>query len=432
MVGLFECIERSVSLAGPYEHVKRAISHHIIGAALKSIISFDNVYTDSRTNLMIAIESGRGKREIERTIRLFADETQLRFDKPASRHPEQLIGQVRSIKNDDGEWVPRLEPGYLDLDLLSLNEGYGEVNDPTQRPFRAVLSTALDPIGHNEIVKKRLKDKQALRYIPHVSVSIMLQPQPIFGDVWYSGFPRRFLWVIMPDLDDDERRKIREATRTMFRGALDDDTLLRMRQFLAWTDVRHPEYRRGAEPPLAFGFDLQGNAPFKEALRDRWEALVDVAEASDKSLRTGGLTRTIEFDLRDHLVKMTCHHAFARVFDAVGMSPRTQQYYHHIAPTPEDVEAAYVDLRRFTADMVGFLSIWVQANLNLARLAPRGQKIVIALAKWGPQTLEQLRTNLSLAYNEDLTAVQLSTELMILEALSYVRHNMDGTWQGGW
>jgi len=441
---MFKAIEAALPLLGPMEHVRRAMAHALIGAVLRCPLQCMNMFTDTRISLAVAIEAGRGKREIERTMRLFARDVGLSYAKPASRHVEQLVGQVITFGKGAARKT-RIEPGYCAQDLLMINEAYGEVNDPANRGFRSVLSLALDPMGHNELQKKRLKDLRPLAYEPQVTVVVMFQPQPILAEAWYSGFARRFLWVVMPELDDAARAYIRTASWAAERPAMSPELLFKFRDFAAATRVPvqepEPEDDEDDAPaaptkPADLSFTFTDQA--KQAMQGGWEELVKLATEEDSSLRRGGLVTTLEFDLRDQLAKMASHYAFARKFEEwdwrsePGQSAVVGAFFRHIPITESDVKLAEVDMQRFVHDSIHFLSRWVNAEIDLTRLPRRQQSAVVLIAKHGPLGTARVAELMDLYGQPQSRPDELQADLVTLEVMGYIHRTMDGVWEAGW
>jgi hypothetical protein len=419
----FKDLESAISLLGPYDQVKRAVSHHLMGATLMpTVIEHGRTFTDTRVPLMVAIESGHGKAEIERAIRTYAgggfpaiSETEvsvplLTYEKPTTRHEQQLLGYVAwekvagETEEESGhkDWVAH--KGFLSKDLLMLNEAFGEMADPAERDFRAFMNTALDPFTRNEVYKQNLREG-ALRYMPQVSPCVMMQEQPIPADVWYSGSSRRYLWVVSQRITPKQRREI--AYEVIFGGRV--PTMPSSVHSTGWRihdiAVKEP----------GFSFNYGGVAL---ALKNAWLDLWEIARS--KAERVRSLPESMFFPLRDWLYKFSANYAVAWMDEMHGALSR------HVAVDEDHLQAAFDDLQSFVPMMIRYLDQHL-VTLEVSFLSPLSRQIVSVIAKYGPLHPDETVNYLEyMGANWIGSADQIHRELMVLRFLSVVRQRADG------
>lgn len=412
----FSGLESAISLLGPYDHVKRAVVHHLLGATLMpTIIQHGKTYTDTRVPLMVAIESGHGKGEIERAIRTYADGglrpvldsdahvPLLTYEKPTTRHEQQLLGYMSSYKDKEtGKvvWVPHR--GFLSNDLLMLNEAFGEMADPTERDFRAFMNTALDPHGRNEIFKQNLREG-ALRYMPTVSPCVMMQEQPVPADVWYSGSSRRYLWVVAERITKKQRYAIMH------------DVIMGER-VPAMSVATHEAGWRIRNKAIKDGYRFNYGA-VAHSIEITWRELYNLASSQVERVRS--LPRSMMFNLRDLIYKLATNYAVARLDEIDKLSDA------NVVVDITDLNMARADLFDFIPGMVRYLDQHL-VTAEIRFLSTTARQIVSVIAQYGPidefATVEKM---MSLGMTRPGMVGEIFRELMVLRLAGVIRMRGD-------
>ena len=434
----FVDFEAAIALVGPYEHVKRAVAHHVLGATtMPTVIQHMMTYTDTRVPLMVAIRSGRGKGEVERSIRLYADGPMmsggidraevLSYIKPTYRNEQELLGYTETIKPPKAKKVKvskKVVPiaaavpssptalagppapvvvsheGYLNYDLLMLNEFAGELVDPTAKAFRDWVNIALDPYGRNEIYKKLLREAP-LRYMPKVSPCVMVQPQQIPMELLYSGWVRRYLWAVGPDFTHEQ---LAEVMRLALRlGRVPTSTFVYDTAF---------KIRRAVKASDGFRFNYSG---ILTQLRQAWSSLYEMAIIN--SPRNPELAEATVFNQRDWLYKLSANYAVTKSAE-----------FDHLAPTinvdEENIQMAYDDLLDIMPPMYRYLDEhlgWLPLN-NVSQL---GRIIMAVISKWGSSPSDQVVLYVHMLMPNKFTNEQIEIELQVLNLQGWVKERGD-------
>lgn len=381
---LFNLIERSVELYGPYDDVKRAISHHLIGATLMpTTYRLGTTFTDSRVNLMVVLPTGHGKREVSTAVDHYAKLMwrEGEFSKPSTHHPQQLVGTMVKHVNPEGEEVWAPVRGFLDKRFLVFEEAFRILSHVEEAETRQLLSQALDPYTRNEISKKNLAWDKELRYHPRCSVAMLWQPQPVPIDVWRGGLTRRFLWIVLDELTNEQAVDIlRQAIDNQPRDLVDEVSRLAGR-----IAIRMDQAARSQEPfILSFG-------AVSSLIKEGAKQAFDIAQ--DHSAKCRGLPHTLKFTFLHLLMKMSANHAAAHAAD-IAYHGSQLMIPAQVNVAADDVMAAADDLSAFVKRMVVFLDQHIQLPVVTS---PLGQAIQAMLRNHGPTSEQNLINNLQVS-----------------------------------
>ncbi len=416
---LFGLIEKGIELYGPYDDVKRAVSHHLIGATLMPMTyRLGTNFLDSRINLMVVLPTGHGKREVTTAIANYVkvmNYAESDFAKPSTHHPQQLVGTMYETTTDDTPpqkvWVPQY--GFLDKRFLVFEEAFRILSHPDEMETRQLISQALDPYMRNEIAKKNLAWPEELRYYPRCSVTMLWQPQPIPIDVWRSGLTRRFLWVVLDELTKEQAISIlKQSFRTQPLN-LADDVLHLANKISARVNARGP-------PEFIVRFDAVTGLIVEGS-----QSCFDIAV--DHSDKCRGLPHTLKFTFAHLLMKMAANHCAANAAD-VAFQQNKPMIPAELSVGEDDVIAAADDLSAFIKKMVLFLDQHIELPIVTS---PTGRAIQAMLRNHGPANERNLIDTLDVSgqMGSRLTAEDVRRELQILCLQGVVRLREDGMYE---
>jgi len=174
---------------------KRLIMYCIISNSLKGNF-IDTIGHDIRMNAHICLSPGAGKHELKKGVKLSAlngvggD----RLIEPTSFHPEQFVGK-NSWDRKQQELLS--VPGYLEDDILILDEAKDLLKKDSNESTRKYLRIALDPMGYNEVTKGSvdLPEEHRLRYYPRCVLFSFFQPDLYRDELITEGDLRRGICI---------------------------------------------------------------------------------------------------------------------------------------------------------------------------------------------------------------------------------------------
>ena len=176
-----------------YEPAKRLSMYIGLANALKRNMIEDVFYHDMRISAWFCLPSGAGKREIKKAILLSELPGIHNFIAPTSYHSEHFVGKITPSKEkaDKGKLINH--SGYLEEDLIIIDEAKELFCDPTFANGRKYLRVAQDPIGRNEVVKATsdTPEKFRKRFISPAVIVAFFQPGKYPDDIAQSGDLRR-------------------------------------------------------------------------------------------------------------------------------------------------------------------------------------------------------------------------------------------------
>lgn len=203
------CFNELNSLLGLYGNhylpIKKAKWYQMVGGVLQKKIILGEKFTDTRINCIYPLPTEQGKNDL---IYLFKDilpRIDYKVEEPISYHPEQLVGKVIEVLEDNPFGVKpkkikvkKENRGYFDADFIEIDEANILIfnKDEQTQQAREYISKALNPIGRNEVVKKLVGDlpQDRVQYCPKCTISAYFQPSKrIEEDLFLQGFLRRFL-----------------------------------------------------------------------------------------------------------------------------------------------------------------------------------------------------------------------------------------------
>ena len=174
---------------------KRLLMYSIISNSLKGNF-IDAIGHDMRINAQICLSPGAGKHELKKAIKLSAisgvggD----RMIEPTSFHPEQFVGKNSWDRKDK---VLLSVPGYLEDDILIIDEGKDLLRKESNETTRKYIRIALDPMGYNEVTKGSvdLPEEHRLRYYPKCVLFSFFQPAMYIDELITEGDLRRGICI---------------------------------------------------------------------------------------------------------------------------------------------------------------------------------------------------------------------------------------------
>jgi hypothetical protein len=202
----FDDLNAIIALHGkPYLVLKKAVWYSLMGAALKKQIRLGTIYSDTRLSLSICLRSGSGKKNVISSIKDICKKIGIVVAEPKSLHPEQLVGKTIQKKGKSEKIIQN--PGHLADDYLILDEALEllRANDPLIKTTRNYISTALDPIGRNDIEKRMVEFSRpdTLKYAPSITIALFFQPYPVNEQIVTAGLARRFATLYIKPEDEN-------------------------------------------------------------------------------------------------------------------------------------------------------------------------------------------------------------------------------------
>lgn len=407
---LFTAIEDSIALFGPYDRIKRVMSHYIIGALITpSALRLGNITTDARVHLVVSLRTGHGKRELKGIVQEFTEAIpgMLRMAEPSSLHAEQLVGKrVTRGTGEEGEPHYKDIPGHLAADFLALEEAHEYLGSRFASAVRKYLKVALDPWPSNWIEKRLVSHEEGLRYRPPCSVLMLTQPHNLPPEVWWGGLARRFLWVPLDPLT-------REQDVEILRMAVRKDLLASGGAEIAAKAHDLVAARKGVTDVSVLHFDFRNVA---EAALTHAEECYTLAE--DSQLRLPGLASALKFSIFHLLLKFAANYRAARFRWSLTRS----------APVDAaDVEMAMDDLRDLVPSMVHYLDQHLTFETVPGELS---QAVVAFLLRKGPQYESQIYLGLSDKLGR-YSKADVARALSIMLAFGHVRFTEDLRYEVG-
>lgn len=192
-----DIFEPMVKLYGaPYDIVKKLCMYIGVANAIKMKYITDTFTHDMRINAWFCLRSGSGKNEIKNAIFLSEIPGIFKFEVPTSYHSEHYVGKYTVDKDPKGRSKDRKilnHKGYLENDLLIINEARKLLLDENMADARQYLRTALDPIGKNEVVKATadVPDGLRKRFVSKAVTVLLFQPGTFTDEIALSGDLRR-------------------------------------------------------------------------------------------------------------------------------------------------------------------------------------------------------------------------------------------------
>ncbi len=187
-----------------YLPIKKARWYQLLGGALQKKIILGEKYTDTRINCIYPLPTEQGKNDLIYLFKKVLSQVNMTIEEPISYHPEQLIGKVIEVMEDNPDGRPRKikvkkeNRGYFDSDFIEIDEANILIfnKDEQTQQAREYISKALNPIDRNEVVKKLVGDlpNERVQYCPKCTITAYFQPsKKIEENFFLQGFGRRFL-----------------------------------------------------------------------------------------------------------------------------------------------------------------------------------------------------------------------------------------------
>ena len=326
-----------------YNPIKKAVFYSIIGSVIcKNKIECKGIHEDTRVNLFLPLKSGYGKREIKQTIKKSITGIGLEYSEPTSLHPEQLIG--KTITDNNGNHS--VNHGHLDDDYLVLEEATELFLKDKYQEARDYIKIALDPIGQNEVYKRSVDTSKsnAVRYMPHCTITFFFQPLPLDNKLVTRGLLRRGI-ILFPEITKSERYL---ALDKSFTG---DDLTSNWKKWLsALKGLKTQTFK------WTFTDDIKTNinSVSKKLIQQGYE----------KGNKASGYTDIMFFTLRNFLIKMSCIQAAIYGRDNV---------------TEQDVENAYTDLSIFWELQLDFVMQKVKGDMDYSDINSKEKTCLLIL-----------------------------------------------------
>jgi hypothetical protein len=273
-----------------YEIVKKNVIYSLMGNILKpNLIHKGTAVLDTRVNLGIPIKSGMGKKAIEMIIRKTQNALGRSFVEPTSLHPEQLVGKVIVIRDNNGNIIEIVKnKGHLSADYILFEEAIELFRAKEHQETRNYLNVALDTIGNNEITKRNVDVSQEdmLRYTPTCTICFLFHPVTLTSDILERGLLRR-LFICYVNPSDEERLKA-------LKMSLEDSNWYS--SFEEWIHfLKDLENKK-------FNWKLDSNTCYSIA-KYTYKLIQDGNEYSEKGRE---VTQYFWFTLRDRIIKLSC------------------------------------------------------------------------------------------------------------------------------
>ena len=189
-----------------YEAVKKLTMYIGLSNALKGNMIEDFFHHDMRIPALVCLQPGGGKNMIKRALMLNEVPDKTDFVQPTSFHSEHFVGKYTWDKEKKDVIDHK---GYLQDDVVIIDEAKTLLRDPKYEEARKYIRTALDPIGSNEIVKgtSDVPEKFRKHFIPNCVVVTFCQPDEYPDELATSGDLRRNIIAYFP-ISHDEKLQI--------------------------------------------------------------------------------------------------------------------------------------------------------------------------------------------------------------------------------
>ena len=334
----FKQVDRVTQLySDKYLILKKALWYMLFSIPFrKCIIQLGSIITDGRVSVAFPMPSGSGKKNLIYVLEVLTKMLNLSFAKPASYHPEALVGKTirKGRKNPDFEEIK----GPLSEDVVILNEcielirGTGDADKET----RVYINTAADPYPQNEIIKRMtdLPKEHALRYKPCCILGLFFQPMHVREEVALVGTLRRFLVPFVKGIKD-------EMDVINYFRRVDGLENLPISHIFIQLKEKLEKLQRVAEK--GFTFTPEAKERFKEL---HFEL---IKQGFSHSVKGKNYTHICDYTLQDQLAKLACIQAGARERNEV---------------TCDDVEMAFIDLTEFWACCLEYIFEKVYGDLD--------------------------------------------------------------------
>lgn len=207
-IPLYSVLSDALGLYGErYNILRKLMWYSLVGNSIKSderYIDFSGTQFDTRESIVVFAPSGSGKNDINRVM---VEGSPFTHDKSqiTSLHPEQLIGKVVTIKNEETKVKEKKEiKGYFNEDILIMDESrdfFQPTNNAVQKQvyndLKKYFCIALNPMGTNLVVKRLTEHtrEESLKYYPKCTCCFLSQPVKISSESIESGFMRRFTFI---------------------------------------------------------------------------------------------------------------------------------------------------------------------------------------------------------------------------------------------
>ncbi len=303
----FNELNSLLSLYGEhYLPIKKARWYQLLGGVLQKPIILGEKYTDTRLNCFYPLPTEQGKNDLIYLFKNILSKIKLTIEEPISYHPEQLIGKVIEVIQDNPKEgckpkkikVKIENRGYFNADFIEIDEANILIfnKDEQTQQAREYISKALNPIGRNEVVKKLVDDlpQERVSYCPKCTITAYFQPfKKIEELLFLQGFLRRFLipvGKIDPFLnygnEEDFKRKISPSGISKQKCEEEIIAFLgRVKQNIANKDF---VFTRDAIEKINY---------YHQFL---------IAEGQTHSERIANLTKLNKWTFQEYLVKMSC------------------------------------------------------------------------------------------------------------------------------
>jgi len=320
-----------------YVPILKTIWYSLHGLVIRLTIQLGRVIVDTRVNLAVPVPSGLGKKNLEQLIKDLVESLGFSYTSPTSFHPEQFVGKTRIIEKRK-ETTYQQNPGHLDDDYIVINEAVELLTsqDESYKETRKYIRCALDPIGRNEIMKRRVDcpREHTLMYVPKCTIAMFFQPQPVPEDVVTTGLLRRFLVIYLKLVGKDRTKEYEERLND-----LDTDVLKEKKNEIISHFRKVEETKENGE--LKFAEEAI------QRLKELHQELISQGIFNTKKGRN--FTEMFGFSLQNLLVEMSVIQALS---------------HYRTTVEKKDVEYAYIDLCEFFACMLEYINKKVQGNLD--------------------------------------------------------------------
>jgi hypothetical protein len=335
----FSLVEKAVGLYGEtYRSIIKATWYILYSQPIREVIvHLGDVKTDCRCNSIFVLPSGYGKKHIEVVIENTCEKLGERVSKPTSYHPEQLVGKTNRCDKKGEETSYEQVRGHLDDDMVIFDDATELVrgNEPLYRESRRYIIEALDPIGDN-LVTKRLTGiprEQSLKYCPHCTIILFLQPYRLPEEVFLSGLFRRY-FIHYKEFED---RNLGEEFSQKVKGQYGD------RNEAISCIISHLKSLKDGSKATDFNF-----APGVEGVFNKLHlSLVEFGKSF--GTKASNFTESISFPLQNWLLKMAVILANSQGKKQVGAF---------------EIEMAFVDLLEFLNSTFNFVEKKVIGSLD--------------------------------------------------------------------
>jgi hypothetical protein len=354
----YDELDKLIGLFGKeYRIIKKSVWYYINSLPVRATnIMAGRVETDGRIQLAIPMPSGSGKRNLIDPIISIAKSLELVYSRPASFHPEQLVGKtvIKKPKKGQSELQYLQIPGHFSSDIIIINEGIEllKSEEPNYKEARKYFNIALDPYPKNEVAKKMVEvpKEYELKYCPICNTLLLYQPYNVDEEIILSGLLRRFIIPYVPLLNRN--------TETEFSQRLYSDNV----------ELKNYLEKITEDLKSKNGKDFT-KIKIPESSKKKMEYYHSLLESQGKlhSAKGKNYTKLIKHTLGDQLLKLSLIQAVSRNKDTIE---------------PDDVEFAYVDLAEIWQATLDYVSKKVYGNFDYGESWGGATQKNIECLKW--------------------------------------------------